>query len=97
MRDKLTKSVVDQYMNDLINELKQAFENMNETYMFYIERFRSAVDDRDKYKEEIELYALRKSNIMAIGDCTREFMDTWGVIIRDFIEDEETDKTPVLV
>ena len=97
MRDKLTKSVVDQYMNDLINELKQAFENMNETYMFYIERFRSAVDDRDKYKEEIELYTLRKSNIMAIGDCTKEFMDTWGVIIRDFIEDEETDKTPALV
>lgn len=97
MRDKLTKSVVDQYMNDLINELKQAFENMNETYMFYIERFRSAVDDRDKYKEEIELYTLRKSNIMAIGDCTKSFMDTWGVIIRDFIEDEETDKTPALV
>lgn len=97
MRDKLTKSVVDQYMNDFINELKQALENVNETYMFYIERFRSAVDDRDKYKAEIELYNLRKANIMAIGDCTREFMDTWGVIIRDFIEDEETDKTPVLV
>ncbi len=97
MHDKLTKSVVDQYMNDLINELEQAFENMNETYMFYIERFRSAVDDRDKYKEEIELYTLRKSNIMAIGDCTKEFMDTWSVIIRDFIEDEETDKTPALV
>ena len=97
VRDKLTEFVVDQYMNDVINELKQAFENMNETYMFYIERFRSAVDDRDKYKEEIELYKLRKSNIMAIGDCTREFMDTWGIIIRDFAEDEETDKTPVLV
>lgn len=97
MRDKLTRSVVDQYMNDLIDELKQAFENMNETYMFYIVRFRSAVDDRDKYKEEIELYTLRKSNIMAIGECTKAFMDTWGVIIRDFIEDEETDKTPALV
>lgn len=97
LRDKLTKSVVDQYMNDLINELKQAFENMNSTYMFYIERFRSAVDDRDKYKAEIELYNLRKANIMSIGECTSEFMDTWGIIIRDFIEDEETEKTPVLV
>lgn len=97
MRDKLTKSVVDQYMNDLIKELKRAFKDMNSTYMFYIEKFRSAVDDRDKYKVEIELYNLQKANIMAISDCTREFMDTWDVIIRDFIEDEETDKTPTVV
>lgn len=97
LRDKLTEAVVDKYMSELIDELKQAFESMNSTYMFYIERFRSAVDDRDKYKEEIELYTLRKSNIMAIGECTKAFMDTWGVIIRDFIEDEETDKTPALV
>ena len=97
MRDKLTKSVVDQYMNDLIKELKRAFKDMNSTYMFYIEKFRSAVDDRDKYKVEIELYNLQKANIMAISDCTREFMDIWDVIIRDFIEDEETDKTPTVV
>lgn len=96
LRDKLTESVVDQYMNSLIYELKQAFENMNSTYMFYIERFRSAVDDRDKYKAEIELYNLRKANILAISEYTSEFMGTWNNIIQDFILDEETENNPVL-
>ena len=64
--------------------------------MFYIERFRSAVDDRDKYKAEIELYNLRKANILAISEYTSEFMGTWNNIIQDFILDEETENNPVL-
>lgn len=97
LRDILTESVVDQYMNDLINELKMTFENMNSTYMFYIEKFRSAIDDRDKYKADIDRYTLRKENIISIGECIGKFMDTWNNIIHDFIEDKATVKTPALV
>ena len=96
LRDKLTESVVDGYMNSLVEELKQAFESMNFTYMQYIERFRSAVDDRDKYKREIDLYKQRKANILSIGESANEFMDTWNMIIQGFIEDEQTEKNPVL-
>lgn len=94
---KLTESVVDQYMNSLIEELKQVFESMNSTYMSCIERFRSAVDDRDKYKAEIELYNLRKTNIETIGGCISGFMNIWNIIIQDFIEDEDTTTDKVLV
>lgn len=97
MSQSLTNSVVDQYMNSLLEEIKQSFESMNSTYLSCIERFSSAVDDRDKYKAEIELYNLRKGNIMSIDDCTKEFMDTWSTVIQDFIDDVETEKTPVLV
>lgn len=95
LHDKLKESVVDQYMNELIEELEQAFSNMNKTYMDCTNRFRSAVDDREKYKSEIQLYNLRKENIMSIRECTREFMDTWSSIIRDFVEDEIIEKNPV--
>lgn len=95
LREAMNKSVVDGYMNDLVNELKQTFNRLNSMYMTYIEHFRSAVDDRDKYKVEIELYSLRKENIMAIGDATGKFMDTWSVIIRDIVEEEETNRVGV--
>ncbi len=88
---------MDQYMNDLINELKMTFENMNSTYMFYIEKFHSAIDDRDKYKADIDRYTLRKENIISIGECIGKFMDTWNNIIHDFIEDKATVKAPALV
>ena len=96
LRDKLTESVVDGYMKSLVEELKQAFESMNSTYMQYIERFRSAVDDRDKYKKEIDSYNQRKTNILSIGESANEFMDTWNMIVQGFIEDEQTEKNPVL-
>lgn len=89
LRDELAKSVVDKYMSDLVNELKQTFENMNSTYMAYVERFRSAVDDRDKYKTEIELYKIHKENIMSISECTKEFMNRWNSVISGLVEDEE--------
>lgn len=83
-------------MKSLVEELKQAFESMNSTYMQYIERFRSAVDDRDKYKKEIDSYNQRKTNILSIGESANEFMDTWNMIVQGFIEDEQTEKNPVL-
>jgi hypothetical protein len=89
LSDELTKSVVDKYMNDFINALKQTFENMNSSYMSYIERFRSAVDDRGKYETEIELYNIHKENIMAISECTKGFMDRWNSVISGLVEDEE--------
>lgn len=96
--NSLNKTVVEQYMNGLVEEMKQGLRNMNDTYMSCIERFRAAVDDRDKYKAEIELYNLRKSNIMEIGDCTDDFMSIWNIIIRDFEEDtSESEKILVTV
>ena len=90
LKDRLTESVVDQYMTECVAELEKVVASMNDTYKSCIERFRSAVDDRDKYKENIELHDRRKANIMAIGDCTSDFMDTWNIIIRDFVKDEDT-------
>ena len=69
--------------------MKQTFENMNSSYMSYIERFRSAVDDRGKYETEIELYNIHKENIMAISECTKGFMDRWNSVISGLVEDEE--------
>ena len=88
LRKKLTQSVIDQYMNDLVKELKEVFKNMNDTYMSCIERFRSAIDDRDKYKADIQSHNFRKDNILAIADCTKAFMEVWEVIIRDIVEEE---------
>ena len=92
---ELEKSVIDGYMKSLVEELKQVFESMNFTYKQYIKRFSSAVDDRDKYKKEIDSYNQRKANILSIGESTNEFMDTWNMIVQGFIEDEQTKKNPV--
>lgn len=96
LRDELNRFVVNQYMKDLVEELEQVFANMNATYMSCIERFKSAVDDRDKYKSDIELHNMRKFNIMAIGDCTGDFMQIWNIIIHDFTNDE-TESKKILV
>lgn len=92
---ELKKSVIDGYMKSLVEELKQVFESTNFTYKQYIKRFSSAVDDRDKYKKEIDSYNQRKANILSIGESTNEFMDTWNMIVQGFIEDEQTKKNPV--
>lgn len=97
MRKALEDSVIDQYMKKLIEEIQKSFDSMNSTYLSCVERFSSAVDDRDKYKAEIELYNLRKTTILSIAKCTSEFMDTWNIIIRDFTEDEQSDDDAVLV
>jgi hypothetical protein len=101
MQDTLKQSVVEGYMKSLINEIKQTFYNMNYTQMDCINRFRSAVDDRDKYKNKIEQYNLRKDNIRSIGEYTNKFMNTWESIILDIAEDEENEteaeKNPALV
>lgn len=82
---ELTKSVVDGYMDALIKEIKQGFSDMNEAYMSSVKRFESSIDDRDKYKADIELLNLRKSNIVSIRNCTNNFMEVWDRIIHDFI------------
>ena len=94
---KLNDVVIEQYMNSLINELKQVLNNMNDTYMTCIVRFRAAVDDREKYKTEIEQYKLRKSAIISVGECTSDFMNIWNNIILDFEEKDEMDSEKVLV
>lgn len=81
LEEKIIESVVEQYMKDLVEELKKVFNDMNETYMSCVERFRSIVDDRDKYKADIELHNLRKSNIESIKNCTSDFMKIWENII----------------
>ncbi len=96
LADILKKSVVDGYMKDVTDEFKETFDSLNSTYQSYIERFRSAVDDRDKYKSEIGQYNLRKNTIMSIGECTKDFMDTWDNVIQDFTDDEKTDDTAEL-
>ena len=85
---KLTESVVDKYMASLLKEMENTFDTMNETYTFYINRFRSAIDDRGKYIAEKELHNLRKENIEYVKECTSDFMKTWDIIIKDVIDDK---------
>lgn len=85
----LRKNVIDGYMQNLLSDIQGVFDNMNNTYTLCMERFRSAIDDRDKYKEDIELHTLRKSNITAIGNCTEDFMETWNHIIYDFEQKDQ--------
>ncbi len=92
LQKELKKIVVDQYMRSLVTELKNVFEGMNRTYMSCIERFQSAVDDRDKYKADIALHNLRKANIMSIRDCTNDFMQIWNIVIND-LKDNETSES----
>lgn len=97
LQKELIDSVGDKYMNSLLNEILQVFKSMNSIYESCMERFRSAVDDRDKYKAEIELYNLRKANIEAIDKCTSDFMNIWNTIVQDFIEDDNTAIEKVLI
>ncbi|MCM1009198.1 MAG: dynamin family protein [Ruminococcus flavefaciens] len=87
----------DGYMKDLLNELYQVFVSMNNTYTSCIDRFASAVDDRDNYKAEIDLYNKRKTNIMDIGGSTDEFMQIWNIIVHNVFDDEKTEPAKILV
>lgn len=78
--------VINHYMEDSMEELKQEFINMNVTYISCIDRFRSVVDDRDKYKADIKLHNQRKANINSIKVYTKDFMDIWNIVIDDFID-----------
>lgn len=77
--------VVNHYMEDALEELKQEFTNMNVTYLSCIERFRSVVDDRDKYKADIKFHNQRKDNINSINLYTKDFMEIWNSIIDGFM------------
>lgn len=95
---KLSESV-GQYMKDAVGEIEQVFESMLSTYNSCVERFRSAVDDRDKYKDNIALHNRCKECIEAIDSGTREFMDVWKLIIQDYIDGESDNsaKEPLTV
>ena len=97
LKEQLKSSIIDGYMEGLICELEQVFENMNITYMSCIDRFSSAVDDRDKYKADIVFHNMRKSNIMAIGNSTRNFMQVWDVIVHDIADDEKIEFNKILI
>ena len=88
MFKQLKESVIDGYMEELVKELNDQFRQMNELYLGCIQTFRSAVDDRDRYKEDIELHNIRKANIHSIGGCISDFMQVWDLIITDMAENE---------
>lgn len=81
---QLKDSVINNYAKNLIEELQQGFNNINNSFISCITYFQSAIDDRDKYKANIEQYSKRKTNIVQIDSCTSDFMHTWKTIVYDY-------------
>ena len=81
---QLKDSVINNYTKNLIEELQQGFNNINNSFISCIKYFKSAIDDRDKYKANIEQYSKRKTNIVEIDNCTSDFMHTWKTIVYDY-------------
>ena len=86
----LIENLIDDYMTKLFDEIQVAFNSMNKNYKDCVEQFSLAVDDRDKYKQDMDSHKLRKSNIMEIADSTNEFMDVWKNVVSDIALDKET-------
>ena len=93
MIDTLTNNLIDDYMTKLFDEIQVAFNSMNKNYTDCVEQFSLAVDDRDKYKQDMDSHNLRKSNIMEIADSTNEFMDAWKDVVSDIALGEGTLET----
>ena len=81
---QLKDSVINNYTKNLVEELQQGFDNINNSFISCIQYFKSAIDDRDKYKANIEQYSKRKTNIVEIDSCTSDFMHTWKTIVYDY-------------
>ena len=82
----LTKTVIDGYMGELVHELQETFKRMNEIYLGCVRRFQGDIDDRDKYRKEIELYNIRMENISGINNHISDFMQVWDSIVNDMEE-----------
>lgn len=89
----LIENLIDDYMTKLFDEIQVAFNSMNKNYTDCVEQFSLAVDDRDKYKQDMDSHNLRKSNIMEIADSTNEFMDAWKDVVSDIALGEGTLET----
>ena len=85
----LKSSVVEKYMQGLVGELRDAFNNLNITYKSCSAQFRASVDDRDQYKADIALQEKRKDTIHRIERAVNDFMATWHGIVFDFSEGAE--------
>ncbi len=74
----------------LMVRIKNAFDSVNASHKRCAERFRSAIDDRKKYKDHLDDLFEWKMNSEFIGECTRAFMDTWNSIVSDFGEYDQS-------
>lgn len=81
---QLKDSVIDNYTKNLVEQLQQGFDNINNSFISCIKYFKSAIDDRDKYKQNIEQHSKRKVNITQIDSCTANFMHTWKTIVYNY-------------
>ncbi len=81
---QLKDSVINNYTKNLVEELQQGFHTINNSFISCIKYFKSAIDDRDTYKANIEQYSKRKTNIVEIDNCTSDFMHTWKTIVYDY-------------
>lgn len=52
-------------------------------YRASVNTFVSVVDDRDKYKGDMEALKKRKENIKSICDSTKVFVDHWNDVLND--------------
>ena len=84
----IEEQVVFGYMRAIVTEINGMFEAVNDSYKSYAQGFHQAVDDRKEYKDNIDLHSRRKAVIAEIGASTRDFMNTWKMIVNDVMTDE---------
>lgn len=75
--------IIDKYLKNLLDKINEAFDNMNHAYRASVNTFVSVVDDRDKYKGDMEALKKRKENIKSICDSTKVFVDHWNDVLND--------------
>ncbi|MDE7243844.1 MAG: dynamin family protein, partial [Oscillospiraceae bacterium] len=95
LSEQVCRAVIDEYVLDVVNMLDNTFEGMNSLFQDCVLRFKQTVDDRDTYKEEIELHNMRKANINEISGCTASFMRVWNLIVKGLEEAAEPETVTV--
>lgn len=73
--------IVEEYMANSLKTLKEIFQDMNKIYEESVNRFRTLIDDREKYRKNSVQLSKRKQNILNIGNYTKKFMVIWNMII----------------
>lgn len=89
MASLLKKAFIDEYAVSTIDKFRECFKTTMRTQKSAIEQFRKSIDDRDKFKEDIDRRAERKKNICEIQNSIAELMEIWDAVIGEVQEAEE--------
>lgn len=86
MEKILSKTFIEEYAKNTITRFKAAFEYTMNVQKDAITQFCKAIDDRDRYRADIERKMERKQNIAEIQGVINGFMTEWDTVIGDVKE-----------